>query len=72
MEELINKDRAAFNTRAQALRQASLDVLQAIDARDPEKVFALGDEIDQACENCHTHYWYPNEKIPEFPQSAGQ
>jgi cytochrome c556 len=72
MEELINKDRAAFNARAQALRQASLDVLQAIDARDAEKVFDLGDEIDQACENCHTHYWYPNEKVPEFPRSSSQ
>ena len=72
MEELINKDRATFNARAQALRKASLDVLQAIDARDPEQVFELGDEIDQACENCHTHYWYPNEKVPEFPKSGTQ
>ena len=20
-----------------------------------------------ACENCHTHYWYPNEKLPPLP-----
>ena len=36
------------------------------------QVFELGDEIDQACENCHTYYWYPNEKVPEFPTSLSQ
>jgi hypothetical protein len=67
IEKNINADRATWNMRAQALQDATRDVLAAIDARDPKKVFDLGDEIDAACENCHTHFWYPNEKIPEFP-----
>jgi hypothetical protein len=69
MERNINANPDVWNAYAQAMREASLAVLGAIDARAPEKVFDLGDEIDQACENCHTHYWYPNEKIPEFPKN---
>jgi hypothetical protein len=70
MEALINKDRGAFIARAQALQNVSAKVLQAVDAKDANKVFEVGDEIDEACENCHTHYWYPNEKIPQFPASV--
>jgi hypothetical protein len=35
--------------------------LKAIDARDKEALLDSGDAIDQACENCHVKYWYPNE-----------
>jgi cytochrome c556 len=70
MEALINKDRGAFIARARALQDVSAKVLQAVDARDVNRVFEIGDEIDQACEACHTHYWYPNEKIPEFPRGS--
>ena len=66
MDELIAKDRAGWNTRAQALREAALATLKAIDARDADKVFELGETIEMACEGCHSHYWYPNEKIPEL------
>ena len=70
MEELINKDRASWNMRATALHDAAQEVLAAIDAKDPDKVFEIGEHIERACENCHSHYWYPNEKIPESPAVA--
>ena len=38
-----------------------------MDKKDADKVFAIGEHIERACENCHSHYWYPNEKIPELP-----
>jgi hypothetical protein len=72
MEALIEKDRATWVARAKALQQASMSVLQAVDAKDANKVFEIGEEIERACENCHTHYWYPNEKIPTFPSQATQ
>lgn len=65
MEALINKDRPAFYQRAKDLHEAGLEVLKAIDAKDADKVFELGDRIERACENCHSQYWYPNEKIPQ-------
>ena len=27
---------------------------------------AIGEHIERACENCHSQYWYPNEKIPDL------
>jgi hypothetical protein len=31
-------------------------------ARDKDALFVSIDKIDKACENCHLHYWYPNDK----------
>jgi hypothetical protein len=69
MEVLINKDRPAFLERAKALHEAGMAAVAAADAKDPQKLFEVGEQIEQACENCHSHYWYPNEKIPPVPQS---
>ena len=69
MDALIAKDRAGWNKRATALREAVLEVLTAIDAKDPDRVFELGARIELACENCHSQYWYPNEKLPPLQGS---
>ena len=68
MEKMIVADRPTWNARAKALHDATMNTLRAIEAHDPVKVFESGAAIDEACENCHTHYWYPNEKVPEFPR----
>lgn len=67
MEVLVNNDRAGWNARAGKLHEMSLEILKAIDNKDAEKMFEVGDALDTACENCHKQYWYPNEKIPDFP-----
>ena len=36
--------------------------LKAIDARDKKELFAKLGDVDKACESCHLHYWYPNDK----------
>jgi cytochrome c556 len=69
-EELINKDRASWVMRATKLHEAGLAAVQAVDAKDPQKVFEVGEQIEQACENCHRQYWYPNEQIPPVPAST--
>src|SRR5262245_53220523 len=68
MEALINKDRPAFYKHAKALYDAAMLAVDAIDKKDPDKVFEVGENIDSACESCHKSYWYPNEKIPELPK----
>ena len=70
MEELINKDRASWVMRATKLHEPGLAAVQAVDAKDPQKVFEVGEQIEQACENCHRQYWYPNEQIPPVPAST--
>ena len=69
MEELINKDRPAFYKHAKDLYDAAMLAVDAIDKRDADKVFEVGENIDHACESCHRQYWYPNEKIPELPSA---
>lgn len=64
MEALIIKDREAWNRHTQALREASLAMLRAIDARDSENMLEAGERIEIACESCHSQYWYPNQVLP--------
>jgi hypothetical protein len=72
MEVLINKDVPAFRMRAKALHDAGYAAVQAIDNKDAQKVFEVGEQIEQACENCHKQYWYPNEKIPPVPGETAE
>jgi hypothetical protein len=67
MEVNINKDLPEFHKAALGLHGAAVQALGAIDAKDSAKLFELGEAIEMACEHCHSRYWYPNEKIPTFP-----
>jgi len=69
MQVLIEKDRAAFNKRARALHEAGMAATAAADAKDAQKLFEVGEQIEHACEGCHSNYWYPNEKVPEVPSA---
>ncbi len=71
MDALIAKDPAAFYKHAVALRDAALDVVAAVDRKDADKVFEIGEHIERACEGCHTQFWYPNEKIPPVTIEGG-
>lgn len=67
MEVNIGKDLPEFHKAALGLHGAAVQALAAIDAKDAPKLFELGEAIEMACEHCHSRYWYPNEKIPAFP-----
>ena len=60
VKALIDKNPAAWNVLAQALQESMAPALAAIDKKDATALFEAGERIDQACENCHTLYWYPN------------
>jgi len=36
--------------------------MEAVDAKDKDKLFKAITGIDKACESCHLHYWYPNDQ----------
>jgi len=69
IEEMINKDRASWIKFATKLHDATMESFKAIEAKDAEKLLDTGDGIDNACENCHLQYWYPNERKPESAPS---
>jgi len=60
----IDADPARFHAAARGLQAAAGEALAAIDAKDPGKLLVAGGKLDQACEHCHSIYWYPNAKQP--------
>jgi hypothetical protein len=62
IQKLIDADHPAFVTRARQLQDAAQAALQSIDAKDAKGLFDAAGKLDKACENCHLHYWYPNDQ----------
>ena len=67
IERRITGSRAVFNQYAMALRQTTVTMLAAIDAKDPKALVSSGGVLDEVCESCHMTFWYPNQVIPPFP-----
>ena len=64
IEVNINNDRVKWNQLAKGLHTAASQALRAIEAKDAPAVTDAGERMDQACENCHSTYWYPNQPLP--------
>lgn len=62
VQKLLDADRPSFIRRARRLHDAAASAMKAVDAKDKDGLFRAIDGIDKACENCHLHYWYPNDK----------
>jgi len=57
----VEKDPVEWNARIEALRNVGLQVLDIVKRKDVKELWDAGDNLDQACENCHRSYWYPRE-----------
>jgi hypothetical protein len=62
IQKLLDADRPAFFRRARRLQDAAAVAMKAADAKDKDGLLKGIDLIDKACENCHLHYWYPNDQ----------
>ena len=62
IEAKVNANRDLWNTHADELRTVALASLAIVKARNVDGLFQIGSDVDKACENCHLHYWYPNDK----------
>jgi cytochrome c556 len=62
IEKRVARDRSLWNKHADGLRDEALKVLDIVKARDADKLFEAGSELDKACEMCHLEYWYPGDK----------
>jgi hypothetical protein len=49
---------------ARALRTASAAALAAAQRRDTTAIYAASEQLLDACQQCHTHYWLPTESAP--------
>lgn len=68
IEEKVNKDRGAWDVKADALRMTATKAISAAKAHDKDGILNVGEEIDNACEACHKVYWYPDEVAPKANQ----
>jgi len=62
IQAVLDSDPASLVRRARKLQDAANVAMQAVDARNTPALLKSIDGIDKACESCHLHYWYPNDK----------
>jgi len=62
VQNLLDAERPDFIRRAFRLKDAASVGIQAANAKDKDALRTALDSIDKACESCHLHYWYPNDK----------
>ncbi len=62
IQAVLGADPASLARRARKLQDAATVAMQAVDARNTAALLKSIDGIDKACESCHLHYWYPNDK----------
>lgn len=62
VQHLVDTQHADFVQRADRLRDAAVQGLTAVHARDTKALLMAITAIDKACESCHLHYWYLNGK----------
>jgi len=58
VEEKLAADRQSWVGFAGGLQAAAIEILDAVDNRDTDKLTEWGAHLDEACESCHAVYWY--------------
>src|SRR5215831_18488731 len=58
----LESDPVLWNAKIEALRNVGLEVLEIVNKRKVDELWDAGENLDQACENCHLQYWYPGDK----------
>jgi cytochrome c556 len=64
--EKIESNRAEWARHAKDLQAAALKAIDAARAHDKDALLNVGETIDNACENCHLVYWYPDQQVPKL------
>jgi len=78
----LEADPVEWNARIEALRNVGLQVLDIVKRKDVKELWDAGQNLDEACENCHKSYWYPgenaqfyqklNRRLQEFHQPSSR
>lgn len=62
---LINSQRGEYTSRVLSLQTAAQGLIAAIDTKNVEALEQAGGEVEQACEQCHSQFWYPGDNRPK-------
>lgn len=65
IQKLITANREEYVQRAYALHDAAELLLVAIDKKNVEELEKAGGDVEHACEQCHSQFWYPNDNRPK-------
>ena len=57
----VQKDPVEWNARIEALRNVGLEVLEIVKTKNAAELWDASENLDVACEQCHSSYWYPKE-----------
>jgi cytochrome c556 len=66
IQVLIAAQWPEFIARAHALHDAANLAIEAIDAKNVERLEEVGGIIEHSCEGCHSQFWYPGDKVPTY------
>ncbi len=58
VEEKLALDRQSWVEFSRGLQNAAFELLDAVDNRNPDQLSEYGATLDEACEACHSIYWY--------------
>jgi len=58
----LDKDPVLWNAKIEALRNVGLQVMEIVKKKDVNELWDAAENLDEACENCHSEYWYPGQK----------
>lgn len=66
------RDNEVWMEMSRGLVDAGIAALAAVDSKDPEAVFAVGETVYVACDRCHERYWIDatdRTRIRDTPRS---
>jgi hypothetical protein len=64
IQKAIEANHDSYLAYAHALHASVTLILQAIEAKNVEKLNQFGGEVDRVCEACHKQFWYPHDTRP--------
>lgn len=69
------RDQELWMELSRGMIDAGAKALAAVETRDPDAVFAVGEDVYVACDRCHGLYWIDDKdrgRIRETPKSRGE
>lgn len=65
IKTLIANQRSEYIRRVHGLQAAAQGLIAAINAKNVDALEQAGGEVEQACEQCHSQFWYPGDNRPK-------
>ena len=69
IQQLLTENWALWVSAVEMLQRTSVTLVDAIDNQDIDALLVASAELDLACENCHSQFWYPDQGDPRPAQN---